>query len=45
MTTVLGLAIPEAIDRVRITLFYGPLWWLTAQDRRLALPSNVESVK
>ena len=33
------------VDRVRKTPFYGPLWRLTVQDRRLALASNVGSVK
>ena len=33
------------VDRVRKMLFYGPLWRLTARDRRLAQASNVGSVK
>ena len=28
------------VDRIQKTPFYGPLWWLTAWDRRLALASN-----
>ena len=33
------------IDRIRKLPFYASLWQLTARDRRLALASNVGSVK
>ena len=33
------------VDHVRKSPFYAALWQLTAQDRRLAVASNVESVK
>ena len=35
----------ERIDRVRNSPFYASLWRLTARDRRLAVVSNVGSVK
>ena len=28
------------VDRVRKSLYYASLWWLSAQDRRLAIASN-----
>ena len=33
------------VDRVRKSLFYALLWWLTTRDRRLAQASNVGLVK
>ena len=33
------------VNRIRKTPFFGPLWRLTARDRRLALASNIGSVK
>ena len=32
------------IDHSRKSPFYASLWWLTAQDKRFAVASNVESV-
>ena len=43
-TSGLGGAITR-VDRVRKSPFYASLWLLTIQDNRLALPSNVGSVK
>ena len=33
------------VDRIRKSPFYASLWRLTAQDRRLAVASDVGSVK
>ena len=33
------------VDRIRKSLFYASLWWLTSLDRRLAVASNVGTVK
>ena len=33
------------VHHVRKSLFYASLWWLTAQDRRLAVAFNVGSMK
>ena len=33
------------VDRVRKSPFYASLWRLTSQDRRLAMASNIGSMK
>ena len=43
-TSGLGRAITR-VDHVRKSLFYASLWQLTTRDSRLALVSNVGSVK
>ena len=43
-TSGLGGAIAR-VDHIQKSPFYASLWQLTAQDNRIALASNVESVK
>ena len=37
--------VSTCINRIRKSLFYASLWWLTSQDRRLAVACNNGSVK
>ena len=44
-STVPDVTTPPLITENRKSPFYASLWWLTAQDKRLTLASNVGSVK